>query len=360
MLILTVYILTSFVLLIIWVGVILQVTYYNPKKGKNDKLSATSIVIAAHNEQQNLTSFLPQIVSQLTKDQELIVVNDHSTDGSIVFLKVFSEKNPQLKVIDFNKPPHRGKKWAVTEGLKHAIMPNILLTDADCMLGNKWVSSMSSELQQNDVCLGYGGYLKNEKWVNALVRFETIVTAGQYFGMAILRSPYMGVGRNLAYKKSIFTTVNGFQNHLDILSGDDDLFIQDAAQVGSVGINIDPASFTFSKAPDSFSGLFKQKGRHVSTANRYSLFHKFWLGLLGLSNLLFYPLAFTLLICQPSQIVLGSFLIVVIIKWIIFARLAKVFQENSLVPKFILLDISFCFLLWALLPFIFIQKRKWN
>ena len=147
------------------------------------------------------------------------------------------------------------KKYALTLGIKAAKKEYLLFTDADCYPTSKdWITAMSSQFtKQKTIVLGYGGYEKiANSFLNKIIRYETLLTATQYFSWAKMGKPYMGVGRNLAYKKEEFFNVNGFIDHIQIRSGDDDLFINQAADSDNTTIAYSPESFTYSASKNHF------------------------------------------------------------------------------------------------------------
>ena len=77
--------------------------------------------------------------------------------------------------------------------------------------------------------LGYGAYEHQKGFLNKIIRFETFIAALQYLSYALNKMAYMGVGRNLAYQKDLFYAFKGFQDHYKVISGDDDLFVNQAA-----------------------------------------------------------------------------------------------------------------------------------
>jgi hypothetical protein len=127
--------------------------------------------------------------------------------------------------------------------------------------------------------LGYGPYKKQKGLLNKIIRFETFHTAMQYLGFAMAGKPYMGVGRNLSYKKTLFYREKGFSAHNRVPSGDDDLFINKAATKYNTAVNIDPESFVYSNPKTSWGSWRKQKKRHFSTGKYYKWGHRFLLGL---------------------------------------------------------------------------------
>ena len=87
----------------------------------------------------------------------------------------------------------------------------------------------SNFLHQTQIILGYGKYISEPGLLNKWIRTDTTYIAMQYLAMAIKGRPYMGVGRNMAYRKSLFFERKGFASHLNLASGDDDLFVNENA-----------------------------------------------------------------------------------------------------------------------------------
>ena len=252
-----------------------------------------SVIVCAKNEAENLLRLIPLLLDQQYKTFELVLINDASTDHTLEVLRDFEKKDQRINIVDVksNEAFWGSKKYALTLGIKAARYNHLLLTDADCQPGSSlWIAEMSSYFSdRTSIVLGYGKYQsKPYALVNLFVRYETLITAIQFFSYAKLGSPYMAVGRNIAYTKELFFNVKGFASHLHIRSGDDDLFIQDAANQHNTAICIDPKGFTISQAPENFKQWFRQKRRHISTAPHYAFKHQFLLGLFVFSKLLFW------------------------------------------------------------------------
>ncbi len=309
--------------------------FLKPQK-RAQKNIAVSVIICAKNEAENLKCFLPSVISQNYPDFEIILINDASYDESLDVMEYFANKHHNIKIVNVeNIEAFWGnKKYALTLGIKASKNDFLLFTDADCKpLSKYWIQQVTSHFSNNkSIILGYGCYSKiKNSFVNKLIRFETLITAIHYFSFAKIGIPYMGVGRNLAYKKDIFFNAKGFMNHMNILSGDDDLFVNQVATNKNTAICISKNSFTESTPKASFKSWFKQKRRHVSTANYYKLKHKFLLSLIYGSNFLFWILTITLLILQFNQlIVLLLFFLRLIIQYIIIGMSSKKLNEVDL------------------------------
>ncbi len=276
-----------------------RLAFYKKKK-QVEKLKPVSVVICARNEYYNLEKNLPLILEQDYPDYEVILVNDASDDGSDELLKLLSQQYKHLKVINLNQNLNffSGKKFPLSIGIKSATNDIILLTDADCRpAGKQWIRQMSANFTgHTEIVLGYGPYKERKGFLNSLIRYDTFQIGIQYLSLALSGNAYMGVGRNMAYAKSLFYSNKGFTSHYRVASGDDDLFINRAAIKGNTGIEIDPGTFTISDPHKNLAGWIKQKRRHLSTGKFYRGKYKFLLGLNISSLAIFYLLFIVLLI----------------------------------------------------------------
>jgi cellulose synthase/poly-beta-1,6-N-acetylglucosamine synthase-like glycosyltransferase len=254
-----------------------------------------SVIICARNEAENLDNFLPSVLEQDYPDYEVIVVNDCSEDESYDVLGKFIKQYPHLRVSNVNKDPKftHNKKFAQFIGIKAAKNNILVFTDADCQPeSDKWLAGMVARFTpETEFVLGYGGYLKEKGFLNKYIRNESMTIAMQYLGMAIRGIPYMGVGRNLAYRRRLFFENKGFGSHNHVISGDDDLFVNTMATGKNTKVEFSPGTHTRSVPCSSVGEWIKQKKRHLTTAPYYKLSHKVLLILEPLSRILFYATA---------------------------------------------------------------------
>jgi len=270
-----------------------------------------SIIVCAKNELQNLRDKLPIILSQDYPNYEVIVVNDQSVDDTAVLLKEFEKQYPNLVVVTIDEHIKHwpGKKFALTLGIKTAKHEHLLLTDADCLPNSKnWVKQMCNNFAETDIILGYGGYEKKKGILNKLIRFDTFNVAQQYLSYALIGQAYMGVGRNMAYKKSLFFDNKGFANHMHIASGDDDLFIQEVAKKDNVSIEITEQAHTTSAVIEKWGEWVYQKRRHITTAPLYKIKFKVLLSLYPYAQLLFWVALFSLITLQAPLTITATLL----------------------------------------------------
>ncbi|NSW94293.1 MAG: glycosyltransferase [Bacteroidales bacterium] len=271
----------------------LSLWFYKHTSDGNDK-PPVSVIICARNEEKNLKEHLPAILEQDYPDYEVIVVNDCSEDGTYNVLGEYLQRYPRLRVSNLSKDPKftHNKKFAQFIGVKAAKNEFLLFTDADCKpVSDKWIEKMSSAFKKDtELVLGYGGYMSRKGLLNKYIRYDTLMIAMQYFGMAIRKIPYMGVGRNLAYRRDLFFRNRGFGSHSHLNSGDDDLFVNSVATFRNTAVEFRPEAHTRSVPSATFASWFSQKSRHLTTARYYKLTHKILLITEPASRFLFYSL----------------------------------------------------------------------
>ncbi|MBU0939809.1 MAG: glycosyltransferase [Bacteroidetes bacterium] len=295
-----------------------------------------SVIVCAKNEEENVVKFIPLLAAQDYPDFEIILIDDASSDETLERFEEFEKQysNIRLVKVQNNEAFWGNKKYALTLGIKAAKKEYLLFTDADCYPTSKnWITAMSSQFtMQKTIVLGYGGYEKiNNSFLNKIIRFETVLTAVQYFSWAKMGLPYMGVGRNLAYKREEFFNVNGFINHIQVRSGDDDLFINEASTAKNTAIAYTPDSFTVSKAKTKYSEWFTQKRRHIATAKHYKKRDQLQLGVFYFSQLMFILLPIILLSFQFQWIIVLSLIVIrYICAWIVIGFCAGKLKEKDL------------------------------
>jgi cellulose synthase/poly-beta-1,6-N-acetylglucosamine synthase-like glycosyltransferase len=327
------------------------VSRINKKEQKGKRVFVTeyppvSIIICAKDEAENLRNFLPAILNQDYPEFEVVVINDGSTDETTDLLKEFRENYPNLRTtfVPVSANIISTKKLGITLGVKAATHEWLLFTDADCVPKDKhWIAKMARNFTpETEFVLGYGAYFNRKGFINRLITYDTLFIALQYLGMAASNKPYMGVGRNMAYRKQTFLDQKGFASTLHLKSGDDDLMVNKAANSKNTRVEISPESITWSEPNTSFKGWFFQKERHLSVASFYTSISKFRLSLEPISRGLFY-LMVLLLFVFGNLVTLGAatlFLIIrFVIQLVIVNNAAKHFGEKKFYLSLILFDI---------------------
>lgn len=334
------FVLTTAVQLFFWLGIFSKLAFYKPTELLDNEQAPVSVIICARNEAENLSKNLHHFLNQNYRSFEIIVVNDHSVDKTRDVVLNFQTKFPNLHLIE-NSSTLPGKKAALTEGIKAAFSQIIVVSDADCRPASAdWLATMQNAIKgETQIGLGYSPFYVEKNFLNRFIRFEAVYTAIQYFSFALTGSPYMGVGRNLIYHKSLFYQTRGFHKHIHIASGDDDLFVNAVANNSNTKIIIDPKAFVFTQPKVSWRGYYYQKSRHLTTATSYKGIHQLALGALALSHAGHYVLGLALL--MSGKMVFIIFLIYLVrigvVSWTYHRTLQKL-QDPALMKWVPLLD----------------------
>lgn len=302
---------------------------YRPTPELPAPLFPVSVIISARNEVKNLSENLPDILEQDYPDFEVVVINDCSSDDSDIVLKEMQQRYSHLKIV--TKTEHvrfkTGKKFALTLGIKAAQNEHLLFTDADCKPASKnWITYMADKFDnpQTQIVLGYSPYYQTKNLLNSIIRFETLKTGINYLSAALNNKAYMGIGRNLAYKRSLFFAGKGFASHMHVLSGDDDLFVNQNATPHNTAIEINPDAFMYTSAKTSFVDLYRQKKRHMGVGKLYKSKDRSMLSIDALSGLFFYLVFISCMLLNIEPLwVLGVFVMRWIIQLIIYSEIFK-------------------------------------
>lgn len=351
-----------------WMGIFSRLAFY-PKEDETPvnqgEAQPVSIIICARNEAENLKKNLPHIINQNYRSFEIIVVNDDSSDETEKIILDFQNNCKILALVNVGKKMHAGKKAALQLGIEAAQFDILLLTDADCRpASTNWLNRMQSVfLPRKDIVLGYGPYVKEKSLLNTIIRFETLNTAIHYLSFSFVGLPYMGVGRNLAYRKSLFQRIGGFDRHAHVASGDDDLFINEAADGDNTTVSLHPDAWVYSTPKRSWRGYYNQKSRHLTTGGKYKPLHVLLLAGIPASLITHYVCGL-LLLATPEwcSFTILTYLVRIVVVSILYSRILKRFHEHILIPWIPFLDVLlvFYYLLFSPILLIGSKQRKWK
>jgi len=360
-------------------AVIIQLAYYlivylrvvlckeKPKSSPTNDAPPVSVIICARNEEANLGLNLPSILEQDYPLYEVIVVNDCSEDNTEQVLAEFKQKYPHLRSTIIKKDGlfRNNKKFAATMGVKAAQHEWLLYTEVDCRPENaQWIASMSKYFtDKKDIVLGYGGYLIQKGYVNKWIRYNTCFTALQYFGYAKMGKAYTGVGRNLAYRKSLFFAHNGFAEHVHVLSGDNDLLVNRAATKRNVAVTYVKNAHTRSIPKKTLKEWIRQKRWHFTTSQYYKKSQLFWLTLEQFSRALMWASFCVLMFfCPFWEYILMVFLLRMILFISIIGVATKRLDEPDILQHAIFFDLvmPFIYLYVFLLNRVSSKHNKWK
>lgn len=336
-----------------------QVAFFAPRSRNRSQQHPVSVLVCARDEAGNLARNLPGVlVQQYPSTREIIVVNHNSQDDTRYLLEEFKNTFKDLRIVNLEQEAKGipGKKYPLSMGIRESRHEVLLLTDADCVPASEhWITRMQDGYEEDtEVVLGYGAYFKRPGILNRLIRFETFHAALQYLSFALAGLPYMGVGRNLSYKKAVFFRHKGFTSLNHLPGGDDDLFINKVANRRNTRVVIDKDAFTLSEAKKTFSEWMGQKRRHYSTGRYYKTGHKILLGLYAASHFLFYPLFIACLFWFDWRWVCGVFLLRMISQTVILYKAMKKLDEGDLFAWWWLLDI------WTVIYYLIFMPALWK
>jgi len=294
-----------------------RLAFFKKKERPTQRQQPVSVIICARDEDENLARNLPGVlVQQYPSSKEVVVINDNSVDDSKFILQELKRTFKNLQIVELTQEAKliAGKKYPLSIGIREANHEILLLTDADCVPSSEhWIQKMQEAYgEETEIVLGYGGYHRRKGLLNKLIRFETFHTALQYLSYALAGIPYMGVGRNLSYRKDLFLRNKGFSSINHIPSGDDDLFINK-------------------------------------------------LGLYFISQFLFYPLLGLALAFSNWQWVVGVAALKLVPQAIVLYKAMVKLDEKDLWPWFIFLDMWMFFYYLLFFPALWRRPAKnWN
>ncbi|MCB9169797.1 MAG: glycosyltransferase [Flavobacteriales bacterium] len=266
--------------------------------GRVDRALPVSVVVCARNMARDLEELVPTLHDQDHEAFEVVVVNDRSEDDTTEILQWMKPKYPRLRVVEIQADEKfsYGKKIALGVGIRAAKHPHVLLTDADCRpAGPDWIAAMGAGFNGGkQIVVGHSPYERRSGFTNLLERYDGISKALQFISFAKAGLPYMGVGRNLGYTQELFFSAKGPRRHQHLMSGDDDLFINEVARARNTAAVYDPRTFMRTRATDGLATWLRRKRRHYTTARYYRPGHQLLLTLLPLARLVFWTTLFVL------------------------------------------------------------------
>jgi len=345
-----IFVVCTTVQILYWLGIFSRLAFYEHPENHRSTAGAdgegVSVIVCAHNELHNLKKLLPRLNAQDHPLYEVILMDDRSTDGTEAWFRRQEVTLPNFRLVRIAGVPqgYNPKKHALTEGIKAARHELLVLTDADCLpVSDSWISDISRRYQKNtDIVLGYSGYQQAAGMLNKLIRYETLITAIQYLSRALSQRPYMGVGRNLSYRKSFFNRVGGLNGVMNVTGGDDDLLVNKHASSSNTAVCLAPGSVVLSVPKTSWRAYFRQKVRHLSIGKYYRTGSKLILGIFSLSHIIFWSSLVSLLITQTLVywVAAGFLLRQVALSWVV-GRSARKLDEHINSFYLPLLDLLF-------------------
>jgi len=358
---------STFILVVLNLVSLFKMYRFKPKEHILDfEDKPVSIIVCAHNELANLEALLPRLLAQAYVNFEVVVVDDRSSDGTREFLIEEQKKHSTLKIVRVEWTPDHvnEKKYALTLGIKAASNELLVMTDADCEpVSYNWLKQMVGQFNgQTEFILGMSYYREYPGLLNMFIRYETLHTAMLYITMALSGIPYMGVGRNIGYRKSFFLSNKGFNKILKVTGGDDDLYVNRYSTSRNTVVVLHPESVVLSEPKRSLGEYISQKIRHISVSKMYKFKHKLLIGLISLSKISFWLVGLSLIILMHKIYwTTALFLFQLLLLLWVYDRFTKILKLKYEKWGYWLMDFIYIFYLIAFsLRAFTVKKVKWN
>ncbi len=254
-------------LIALWVG--WQLTFEKPEQKRETDSVYLSVIVPYCNEQANLKPLVQSLLAQnYPKEQvEIIFVNDHSTDDSFTLLNELTAGFAHVKNLSLPEVA-TGKKRALTLGIQAASHGVIITTDADCVHDPEWLASIASSFQSSDCVMAVGG-VRIEPSASLFARLQALEFTsliGTTAGTLFYKRPTMCNGANLAFRKSAFLEVSGYDGNLEIASGDDEFLMRKIDKRFPRGIVFltEKKSVVTTRSASTLNEFFQQRIRWAS------------------------------------------------------------------------------------------------
>lgn len=271
---------TCFILLIIQLGYAFGVynqLHRNFKKQKEKKQSddfpPLSVIIVTKDSGKALKENLPLILEQDYPQFEVIVINDKSAGEDENILKLLGNNYHHLyySFIPETARYISRKKLGIAMGIKASRYEWIVVTEPQCKpMSNQWLKNLAAHFSpETDIVLGYSNYIQHKEKFARHIRLDSMFQAMRYLGRAASGHPYMGIGRNLAYRKSLYLSHKGFTTQLNLQRGDDDLFINAVTHAQNTKVALSPESFIRLPVPSYKRVWFEDKVNALVTGHYY-------------------------------------------------------------------------------------------
>ena len=305
------YIFTCFVLALViqlcihWIR-FSRIAFYKKKQRpkQDDELEPVSVVVCARDAYEQLVELVPALLSQDYPQFEIVIVNDCSEDETEEYLKDLERREPRIKPVQLRQHLNffNGKKFPLSMGIKSASHDLLVLTDANCLpTSNEWLRNMVSAYDENtQVVLGYPRYKNTRRLLNRLIRFDALQTGILYLSAALAGKPFMGVGKNLSYRKRLFYKNKGFTSHYTMPAGDDDVFISQVATKRNTKVYVDAENSIVITPITSFWHWVRRRCNKYSTIKMHRPGTRAFMALHYWSQFLFYGCLIALFCLKPA------------------------------------------------------------
>ena len=344
-------------------GIFSKVAFYkrNARPKLNEELEPVSVVLCARDAYEYLTELIPTLLKQDYPNFEIVVVNDCSDDETEEYLKDLERNEPRVKPVQLKQHLNffNGKKFPLSMGIKSAQNDLIVLTDCNCMpVNDQWLRSVVNRYNnRTEIVIGYSPLVQKKSSLNRIMRFDNFQNGLLYLSAALKHHPYMGIGKNLSYRKELFYRSQGFISHYTTSVGEDDLFINQTATKKNTDVLIDAEDAILTTPTSSFHLWMRQKASRYSTVSKYNSGARLYLSLFYVSQFFFYAsfIALLALCAKPAFTITNGAVFYIpilvfffLLRWgtqfFIYHKASKRLGEKGLLPGLVVYDFLFAFL----------------
>jgi cellulose synthase/poly-beta-1,6-N-acetylglucosamine synthase-like glycosyltransferase len=239
-----------------------------------------SVIVAVRNETLNIDKLLNSLSAQDYPSHllEIIIVDDHSTDSTSSLAEVFianKKESQNLKLISLKDHDNSGKKVAIDRGIQESEGELIVITDADCISGSSWISTLASYYSEHhpEMVLGPVRMTDNGSFFGKLQSLEFVSLMSSAAGSCSAGFPILANGANIAFTRHAYKSCGGFSGNLQFPSGDDMfLMMSIKKKFGAKAIHFlrSEEAIVYTPATLSFNSFLQQRLRWVSKSRGYT------------------------------------------------------------------------------------------
>lgn len=244
------------------------------KASRTEVKSATknifiSVVIAMRNEKDNLENLFQSLsaLDYTLADFEIILIDDHSIDGSVEEAKKGLAHFPSMIITSLEKN-QTGKKVALAQGISLAKGEVIATTDADCIVPVNWLNQINKGFQDEmiQMLMGTVALQNKDQFFARLQSIEFASVIGTGAATCALGIPTMCNGANLSFRKKVFDQVKGYEGNEQVASGDDEFLMRKIQEQhpGSIRVLNPTQSAVITHPQSSWNNFIQQRLRWAS------------------------------------------------------------------------------------------------
>lgn len=335
-----------------------------------------SVIVSARNEETHVEDLLGCLVAQDYPSYEIIIVNDRSSDNTSAIVEQFQQQHPIIRRIDITSPSQdmSSKKHALAQGIVGSKGEILMFTDADCRPPSCWTSSLVRGFEENvGLVAGYSPYSPGQQstvpgrslltsLLNNFIQYEEFKGATWSAGSIGLNRGWLCTGRSLAYRRTVYDEVGGFEGIKHSVSGDDDLFLQLVRRNTKWQMRYvtSPKSYVPTVPPRTFHEFVEQRTRHFSAGKYFSFPMKLFFFLFHSANLIILLSLFGALTWGPSIVSLWPYVIKCIFDSMLFFTAAISFKEKRFGISFLLMEFLVVIYNSLIGPLGFIRRFEWK